>query len=174
MSVDDLKSNYTSLTIQTNHEDAQKVIDFIKNLSTSNTPYEAMAESYKENCATVCREALKIIGLLNGRDNTFSPTGLWQDVYKHQVKGPYPAGGGLYDPKKGRDDGQPRYEVNPFDFFAKQFGCHSWVATDKVGGGTETTCAALGRRSSLGALAFSPWIHSLRAGSSGANCQPAK
>ena len=114
MSVDDLKSNYTSLTIQTNPEDAQKVIDFIKNLSTSNTPYEAMAESYKENCATVCREALKIIGLLNGKDNTFSPTGLWQDVYKHQVKGPYPAGGGLYDPKKGRDYGQPRYGVNPF------------------------------------------------------------
>lgn len=143
MSADDLRSNYASLTIQTSPEDAQKVIDYIKQLSTNATPYEAFAESYKANCSTVCREALKIIGVLNSKDKTFSPAGLWQDLYSTQHKGPYPANSGYFDPKNGRDYGRPNYGyLNPFQFYSGLFGgCHSWVTTDRVGGGTETTCA---------------------------------
>jgi hypothetical protein len=122
MSPDDLRSNYTSLTIQTSPEDAQKVIEYIRQLSTSTTPYAAFASSYTQNCSTVCREALKIIGALQNNNNAFSPTGVWQNAYRSQIKGPCGAGGGLYNPKSGKDYGRSRYGgMSAFQFYGSLF-----------------------------------------------------
>jgi hypothetical protein len=49
-SADDLRSNFAALTIQTTPEQAQAVLDFIKNVS-ANTP-EGWYRVLSENCTT--------------------------------------------------------------------------------------------------------------------------
>ncbi|SNT44422.1 RHS repeat-associated core domain-containing protein [Granulicella rosea] len=77
-SADDIRQNFSSLTIQTSPEDTQKVIDFIHSLATTGNPYML----FKNNCTTTCVQALKIIGLLPGSNSTITPKGLWNDLFK--------------------------------------------------------------------------------------------
>jgi hypothetical protein len=50
-SVDDLRAGYAALSIQTTPEEAQDVINYIKNLPSSGADYKL----FSKNCATVCR-----------------------------------------------------------------------------------------------------------------------
>jgi hypothetical protein len=70
--------------IQTTPEEAQKVIDFIHQLSTSVDPYKL----FSTNCTTVCREALKIIGLVPNDNKDWTPTSFWQHMFG-QYADPY-------------------------------------------------------------------------------------
>jgi hypothetical protein len=81
-SAGDLRQNFTSLTIQTSPEEAQKVIEFIRNLSTSSNPYML----YNNNCTTTCVQALKILGILPSDNNTITPKGLWNTLFSKYAK----------------------------------------------------------------------------------------
>jgi RHS repeat-associated protein len=111
MTTDQLRQNFSSLTIQTSPEDAQEVISFIRQLSTSTTPYTL----YNTNCTTVCREALKVIGLLPKNNKNWTPSGLWTNLFGRYAD-PYwqnNFGWELHQP--GRNYGQPRGNYNEFD-----------------------------------------------------------
>ena len=111
MTTDEIRQNFSSLTIQTSPEDGQEVINFIRQMSTSTTPYSL----YNTNCTTVCREALKVIGLLPKNNKNWTPTGLWTNLFGRYAN-PYwqnNFGWELHQP--GRNYGQPRGNYNEFD-----------------------------------------------------------
>ena len=72
---DELKAQYSSLTIKTSPEDAQEVINFIRQLSTSTNPCTLYGPN-ATNCTTVCRNALKAIGILPKGNKSWTPAGL--------------------------------------------------------------------------------------------------
>ena len=111
-SADDIRQNFSSLTIQTSPEDAQKVIEFIRNLSTSANPYEL----YKNNCTTTCVQALKILGILPSNNHTITPQGLWRTLFP-KYSGSYwqnSFGWQPSVPKSGVEYGNPRPGYDSF------------------------------------------------------------
>ena len=73
---DELRHQYTSLTVQTTPEEAQQVIDWIN----EHGGVEALAGGYMlydQNCTTVCRDALKLINKLAQGNKDWTPSGLW-------------------------------------------------------------------------------------------------
>jgi RHS repeat-associated protein len=106
MTTDQIRENFSSLTIQTSPEDAQEVINFIRQFSTSTTPYML----YNTNCTTVCRDALKTIGLLPKNNKIWTPTGLWKNLF-HRYANPY----FIYGHDPGFNYGSPRGNYNEFD-----------------------------------------------------------
>jgi RHS repeat-associated protein len=111
MTTDQLRQNFSSLTIQTSPEDAQEVISFIRQLSTSTTPYTL----YNTNCTTVCREALKVIGLLPKNNKNWTPTGLWTNLFGRYADPYWRNSFGWEAHQPGRNYGQPRGNYNEFD-----------------------------------------------------------
>ncbi len=109
MSVSDLRDTYASLTIQTSPEEAQQIIDFIKNFSTSENPYEL----YKQNCTTVCVEALKIIQKLEGNNKDWRPTQLWDDLWS-QYANPDTWGGYYFGPPQSTPGVEYGYQEGGF------------------------------------------------------------
>ncbi|MEO6807237.1 MAG: RHS repeat-associated core domain-containing protein [Edaphobacter sp.] len=111
MTPDELRQNYASLTIQTRPEDTQKVIDFIRNLSTAANPYEL----YKTNCTTVCVEALKIIGILPSTNQDWSPQGLWSTLFANHAGSYWQNTSGWTGSQPGTNYGQqPSTNYDPF------------------------------------------------------------
>lgn len=105
----DLSKNYASLTIQTTPEEAQKIIDLINNMSTTENPYML----YQRNCTTVARELLKSIGLLPKDDKTWTPWTFWAEVFNK-----YSRYNNWYatHPENGVDYGNPRFNSIPTNF----------------------------------------------------------
>jgi RHS repeat-associated protein len=66
---------FASLTIQTNPEQAQKLIDVINKMNSGEAPNFSL---FTNNCTTVCEGALHELGLDFG---DITPTGFWTDVY---------------------------------------------------------------------------------------------
>jgi len=140
-SADDLRQNFAALSIQTTPEQAQEVINFIKNLDPSNTDYKL----FSQNCTTVCRDALKIIKLLPTQNNNITPAGLWDTLYIRygrqnwfqQMFNP-----GVGPRRTGNDYGNPRFGMNTFDFLWLQLkpprACVE--AHDDKGNSTDQTC----------------------------------
>jgi len=117
-SVDELKRNYASLTIQTNPEDTQNAINAINSSNRSLKKWDVAGP----NCASVCRDVVnKILGLNSG---ALSPRGFWTDAYLKYSKAalarnanPTPGKTVMEIPTgKGIDYGKPRYGMNTFDF----------------------------------------------------------
>jgi RHS repeat-associated protein len=70
------EGKFSTLTIQTSPEEAQKVIDVINALKNGSTPdYSAVTN----NCTTVCEDVLQDLGLDYG---DIFPSSYWYDVYK--------------------------------------------------------------------------------------------
>jgi hypothetical protein len=126
-SADDLRKSYAALTIQTSPEQAQEVINFIKQLSTTDNPYRLL----QTNCTTVCRDALKAIGILPRNYGSITPMALWSTLYSRFSNpatqryttstryGEYFQS--LQIPREqGRDYGNPRFGMNTFDFIMLQ------------------------------------------------------
>jgi len=110
-SADDIRRNFSSLTIQTSPEDAQKIIDFIRNLSTSSNPYML----FKNNCTTTCVQALKILGILPSNNNTITPKGLWKTLSsKYSKTSSKNFFGQQSAPKNGVDYGTRPSGYDPF------------------------------------------------------------
>jgi hypothetical protein len=108
MTTNDLRNMYSSLTIQTSPEEAQKVIEFIRNLSNAANPYML----YEHNCTTTCVEALKILGLLPSNSNITTPKGLWNTLFSQYARNSSSNFFGLQStPKDGVNYGfQPGYD----------------------------------------------------------------
>jgi hypothetical protein len=116
----DLKEHYSSLTIQTTPEEAQKIIDQINKMSTNENPYML----YQTNCTTVVRELLKSIGLLPKDDTTWVPGDFWGEIGNKFGNGVGPQGPGYEfswsNPTVGFDYGRARFggsnRWNTFDW----------------------------------------------------------
>jgi len=66
---------FASLTIQTNPEETQKLIDLINKINSGEAPNFSL---FTNNCTTVCEDVLHELGLDFG---DITPTGFWTDVY---------------------------------------------------------------------------------------------
>jgi RHS repeat-associated protein len=114
-SEDDLRQNYSSLTIQTTPEVAQDMINKIRT-SYGNEPKEFNA-LYGRNCATSCSDVMKDLGITRQR----TPAGLWSVAMRKYSKRhswfPFTSFGlGTSAPhQNGSDYGQPRGPVDNFD-----------------------------------------------------------
>jgi hypothetical protein len=74
-SVDDLRDNFSSFTVQTNPEDAQKAIQEIKQFNAQNHDYK----TFSTNCTTVCRDVANKVLKLNS--SAVQPSTLWTNVF---------------------------------------------------------------------------------------------
>jgi RHS repeat-associated protein len=120
-SADDLRQNFAALSIQTTPEEAQDVINYIKNFSPSSTDYKL----FSQNCTTICRDAMKAIGLIPKNNNQITPSGFWMTVYnrysQNTLANRFLKGAGLVPTSTGRDYGNPRFGMNTFEFIMLQF-----------------------------------------------------
>jgi RHS repeat-associated protein len=124
-SADELRQGYAALTIQTSPEEAQAVIDFLRSFDGSSWKLGG------PNCTTVCRDALKAIGLLPQNYGSISPASLWSGLYERFSN---PASQTFSTTSRygeqffrlnipraqGREYGFPRYGMNAFDFIMLQ------------------------------------------------------
>jgi RHS repeat-associated protein len=129
---------FASLTIQTNPEQAQKIIDFIERLKNGPAPdYSAF---FGNNCATICEDALRDLGLDFGAQ---SPSSFWESAYgsfsNAALNNPFTAF--LSAPQAtGRDYGKPRFANQSQLLFLLYFNQmhpdkdHSSVTTTQGGG----------------------------------------
>ncbi len=126
-SADELRQNYAALSIQTSPGQAQDVINFINQFSTSLST-DHLYRLYSTNFTTVCRDALKAIGILPWNYGSITPFGLWTDLYG-RVSNPamqrFSTTNMRYgeqsqtlriDSRQGADYGSPRFGMNTFDF----------------------------------------------------------
>jgi RHS repeat-associated protein len=114
---DELKAQYSSLTISTSPEDAQEVINYIRQLSTSTNPYTLYGANAM-NCTTVCRNALKAIGLLPKSNNSWTPAGLWANLFSRYSPSYWKNPAAEFFPSRGADYGNRPSNYDPFDLMA--------------------------------------------------------
>jgi hypothetical protein len=118
--VDDLRKNFTAVTIQTNPEVAQQAIDAIRNgAGTGN--WAALGN----NCATSCVRLLKDIGLSPGSNMglPWTPERFWENIQAKYGQSSTPfsrflagtiGAGSLRTPQNGVDTGYSRYGMDTF------------------------------------------------------------
>jgi RHS repeat-associated protein len=126
-SVDDLRKNFTAVTIQTNPEVAQQAIDAIRNgAGTGN--WAALGN----NCTTSCVRLLKDIGLSPGSNMglPWTPERFWENIQAKygQSSNSFSrflastmGAGSFGTPRNGTDTGNPRYGMNTFDWLMLMF-----------------------------------------------------
>jgi RHS repeat-associated protein len=145
--VDDLRRNFTAVTIQTDPEVAQQAIDAIRN--GAGTGNWALLGN---NCTTACVKLLKEIGLSPGSNMgmPWTPDRFWQNIqakygksanfFSRSLANTTGFGGLIYVPRNGQDSGNPRYGMDTFDrvmlmLKAPLHGCVSYGAD-----GHDKTC----------------------------------
>jgi hypothetical protein len=79
MTADELRQNYVALSIQTTPEQTQDVINYINNFN-QNGKHEWNLPG--PNCTTVCRDALKAIGILPRDFGSIAPATFWAYLYR--------------------------------------------------------------------------------------------
>lgn len=151
--VDDLRNNFSALTIQTTPEVAQQAIAAIRN--GAGTGNWALLGN---NCTSACAKVLRDIGLSPGSTGgmAWTPDKFWANLTllygKNRPPKPVRAvlgstigGSPLTAPQSqpGRDFGNPNYGMNTFDFIMLQLqaplkACVS--ASDSLGNSTGTVC----------------------------------
>jgi hypothetical protein len=113
---DELRDTYAALSIQTTPEEAQDVLNYIKNFSPSSANYILTSN----NCATVCRDALKAIGLISPKNSNWTPTSLWRTIFNRYSKNTWQnrldKSFGIAPSSAGQDYGNPRFGTNTFNF----------------------------------------------------------
>ena len=118
ISVDEVKRDFASITIQTNPEETQKAITAINSTNAAQPAYNV----YGSNCTTVCRDVLKKI--LGVNTNSVRPAAFWSDIFSDwskQAQRPRQttsrgSSGTQVQSTPGVDYGNPRYGMNTFDF----------------------------------------------------------
>ena len=123
-SADELRRDYAALSVQTTPEQAQDIIAFFRQFSTTDDPYRL----FRTNCTTVCRDALKAIGILPRDFGSITPLGLWTYLWQRQSRAALDFAqwnrkmGFNYTfdlaptRKAGVDYGSPRFGMDTFDF----------------------------------------------------------
>jgi RHS repeat-associated protein len=139
--LDDLRDNFSSFTVQTNPEDAQRAIQEINQFNGQNHDYA----TFSTNCTTACRDVANKVLKLNS--SAVQPAKLWQDVFNAYGlrKGQLPYFRMPAPSKPGTDFGRPRFGINTFDFawllLHPQKACITTLVPDGKGGSkSETTC----------------------------------
>lgn len=126
-SVDDLRQNFTAVTIQTNPEVAQQAIDAIRN--GAGTGNWALLGN---NCTSSCVKLLKDIGLSSGSNMglPWTPERFWGNIQAKYGRSSNPFsrffantfGSGSFSPAhNGEDTGNPRYGMDTFDWLMSMF-----------------------------------------------------
>jgi len=143
MSPNDLRNNYSGLTIQTNPEDTQKAIDAINAFNSTSPNYNL----YGNNCTTVCRDVLH--NILKIDSTSITPKSFWEELYKKwsvaalsQKPGAKPV---EVESKAGVDYGKSRYGMDTFDLAIRLLlqpkGCTTILVPNGNGGTkAETKC----------------------------------
>jgi hypothetical protein len=119
-SVDDLRQNFTAVTIQTSPEVAQQAIDAIRA-----GPGTGNWAALGNNCTTSCVKFLKDIGLSPGSNMglPWTPERFWENIQAKYGKSSSPfsrflaatiGAGSFRTPQNGVDTGNPRYKINTF------------------------------------------------------------
>jgi len=152
-SVDELRQNFSSLTIQTSPEVAQQAIDAIRN--GAGTGNWALLGN---NCTSSCAKVLKEVGLSPGSNGglAWTPDKLWANLnllygkkrppgFVRSILGPTIGGSPLLTPSSqpGKDFGNPRYGMNVFDWLMLQLKApvkSCVTVTDSATGTTSTEC----------------------------------
>jgi RHS repeat-associated protein len=126
---DQLKQ-YAVLTIQTNPEEAQKVIDQIN----SNDPVPLGYNVRDRNCTTVCREALSAIMALDSR--IWRPQDLWNTLwYGYSNRAISTGRMSVFlqvETAAGKDHGRPRWGLDTFDFLSLIIKLHNKAPEPKA------------------------------------------
>ena len=150
--VDELRKNFASLTIQTSPEVAQQAIDAIRNgAGTGNSSLLG------NQCSSACARVLKDIGLSPGSKGlVWTPDKLWANLnllygkkrppaFVRSVLGPTIGSSPLITPafQPGMDFGNPRYGMHVFDWLMLQLNAPvkaCVTVTDSATGTTSTEC----------------------------------
>jgi RHS repeat-associated protein len=106
-SPDDLRNNFTSLTIQTTPEEAQEVINAIR------THPDGDYTTYWNNCTTTCSKLLRMIGKTSS--HSLTPFSFFQDVWGQDK--PFGPGRNVKSFDRGKDYGHPRPGYDAFQMF---------------------------------------------------------
>jgi Domain of unknown function (DUF4105) len=140
-SLDDLRDNFSSFTVQTNPEDAQKAIQEINQFNAQNHDYA----TFSTNCTTVCRDLANKVLKLNS--SAIQPATLWNHLFNAYglLKGQLPYFRVPAPSQPGKDYGSPRFGINTFDFtwllLHPQKACVTTLTPDGKGSTkSETTC----------------------------------
>lgn len=107
---DDLRKTYSSLTIETSPEEAQQVIDFIRQHPDVGDSYML----YQSNCTTVCVEALKVINKLTQNNKDWTPSGLWKTIFTKYAHPHWQNNLGWTASRPGVDYGRPNLGYDSF------------------------------------------------------------
>jgi len=138
-SVDDLRKNYTSLTISTTPEEAQQVLSVL--IEHPDGKYT----TYWNNCTTTCAQILRDLGKFDSHPLT--PIANFNALYYQYGNESAPANfwtGNSF--KNGVDYGKYRPNYNPFVLLFRTINCtkYTWTTTDSsekiVGHTAETVC----------------------------------
>jgi len=127
-SADDLRENFTAVTIQTNPEVAQQAIDAIR--SGAGTGNWA---AFGNNCTTSCARLLKQIGLSPGSNMglPWAPERFWENINAKYGKSANAlsrffanttGAGSFGSPHNGYDSGSPRYGMDTFNWLIFMLG----------------------------------------------------
>ncbi len=139
-SADDLRQNFAALSIQTTPEQAQEVLNFIKNFDPSNANYKL----FSQNCSTICRDALKAVGLLPSNTRSWSPASLWDNVFGRYARtngfNNWLFNNGYTPHRRGTDYGNPRFGMDTFEFLWLQLKPRRACTTIQGPKGPETHC----------------------------------
>lgn len=108
LGVTGVDKSYASLTIETTPDEAQKVINTIKQITNSAAPNYSL---FTRNCTTVCEDVLHELGLDMG---DISPSQYWHDLFikysPDMDTNPFKAFNVPHE--YGHDYGMPRYNLN--------------------------------------------------------------
>jgi RHS repeat-associated protein len=137
-SADDLRQHFSSITIQTSPEEAQKVINTL--IEHPDGKYT----TYWNNCTTTCAQILRDIGKLD--EHPLTPVAQFNALYYRY--GNQAASEGFWGTtfKNGIDYGKHKLIYNPFDLLFKTINCtkYTWTTTNSEGKviqkSSETVC----------------------------------
>jgi hypothetical protein len=122
---DELRKNFTAVTITTDPETAQQAINAIRNgAGTGNWAL------FGNNCTTACVNLLKQIGVSPGSSGLlpWTPDTFWENMMAKYAKSSNPlsrwfadhmGGASPHGPHNGQDEGSPRYGMDTFDWLMK-------------------------------------------------------
>jgi hypothetical protein len=137
-SVDDLRKNFSSITIQTSPEEAQKVLNtLIENPDGKYT-------TYWNNCTTTCAQILRDIGKFD--EHPLTPVDNFNPLYYKYGNGTAADAFWGTSFRKGTDYGKYKPSYNPFDLLFRTINCtkYTWTTTRSDGKviqhSSETVC----------------------------------
>jgi RHS repeat-associated protein len=130
---DQLRSQYTSITIQTSPEVTQQVINII---NSTNAKGDGKYTTEWNNCTTTCTTILRQLHLYSGRP--LIPRDFFFDLYSKNGNKQTPTHSGWNKFNNGVDYGRPRVGYNAFDLLGLM-QCHTETVSVTINGQTTSS-----------------------------------